>query len=212
MIFVYKPYKYVLRRSGKPSVNGRIKRQLYLRNIIWKGNDLFTKDLRICDIVQVTTYDRSENMNILFFLTPKSDVAFIYEDETLRQALEKMEFHKYAAVPIVSRQGRYVGTITEGDMLWGIKNQFNLNLREAEKIPVTAIRRKSDNQPVYADSKMEDLIDKALNQNFVPVLDDQKNFIGIVTRKDIIQYLCKVKEAKTTDRAGAAGRKIQKLG
>ena len=29
-------------------------------------------------------------MNILFFLTPKSDVAFIYEYESLRQALEKM--------------------------------------------------------------------------------------------------------------------------
>ena len=29
-------------------------------------------------------------MNILFFLTPKCEVAYIYEDETLRQALEKM--------------------------------------------------------------------------------------------------------------------------
>lgn len=133
-------------------------------------------------------------MNILFFLIPKSEVAFIYDDETLRQAIEKMEYHKYSAVPIINRQGRYIGTITEGDMLWGIKNQFNLNLREAEKIPVTAIKRRSDNKPVFADSNMEDLIDKALNQNFVPVLDDQKNFIGIITRKDIIQYLCKTKE------------------
>ena len=28
-------------------------------------------------------------MNILFFLTPKSEVAYINEDDTLRQALEK---------------------------------------------------------------------------------------------------------------------------
>jgi predicted transcriptional regulator len=35
---------------------------------------------------------------------------------------------------------------------------------------------------------MEGLIDKALMQNFVPVVDDQKNFIGIITRKDIIRY------------------------
>ena len=68
-------------------------------------------------------------MNILFFLTPKSDVAYISEDDTLRQALEKMEHHKYSAVPIVSRTGRYVGTLTEGDLLWGIKNQFNLDLK-----------------------------------------------------------------------------------
>ena len=127
-------------------------------------------------------------MNVLFFLTPKSEVAYIYDDETLRQALEKMEYHKYSAVPVISRQGQYVGTITEGDMLWGIKNQYNLSLRDAEKISVSTVRRRSDNRPVYVNASMEDLIDKALNQNFVPVVDDQKNFIGIITRKDIIRY------------------------
>ncbi|WP_077611650.1 CBS domain-containing protein [Clostridium sp. Marseille-P2415] len=127
-------------------------------------------------------------MNILFFLTPKNEVAYIYEDESLRQALEKMEYHKYSAVPVINRRGKYVGTITEGDMLWGIKNKFNLSLKEAEHVTAAAIDRRSDNRPVYADSNMEDLIDKALNQNFVPVVDDQKNFIGIITRKDIIRY------------------------
>lgn len=130
-------------------------------------------------------------MNILFFLTPKSEVAFIYEDETLRQALEKMEYHKYSAVPIISRKGRYIGTITEGDMLWGIKNKFNLSLKEAEHVPVTVVDRRLDNRPVSASSNMEDLIDKALNQNFVPVVDDQRNFIGIITRKDILKYFYK---------------------
>ena len=127
-------------------------------------------------------------MNILLFLTPKSDVAFIYDNESLRQALEKMEYHKFSAIPMINRQGKYIGTITEGDMLWGIKNQYNLSLREAENIPVTSIPRRLDNRPVSADAAMEDLIDKALNQNFVPVVDDQKNFIGIITRKDIIKY------------------------
>ena len=60
-------------------------------------------------------------MNILFFLTPKSEVAYISEEDTLRQALEKMEYHKYSAIPIISRTGRYIGTLTEGDLLWGIK-------------------------------------------------------------------------------------------
>lgn len=127
-------------------------------------------------------------MNILFFLTPKSDVAYIYDNESLRQVLEKMEYHKFSAIPMINRQGKYIGTITEGDMLWGIKNQYNLNLKEAESIPVTSITRRLDNRPVSAEADMEDLIDKALNQNFVPVVDDQKNFIGIITRKDIIKY------------------------
>ena len=127
-------------------------------------------------------------MNILFFLTPKSEVAYIHDDESLRQVLEKMEYHKYSAVPIISRQGSYVGTITEGDLLWYIKNQLDLNLQEARRILITNVPRRSDNTPVSIDSNMEDLLDKAMKQNFVPVLDDKKSFIGIVTRKDIMKY------------------------
>lgn len=127
-------------------------------------------------------------MNILFFLIPKSEVAYIHDDESLRQVLEKMEYHKYSAVPIISRQGTYVGTITEGDLLWYIKNQLDLNLQEARRILITNVPRRSDNTPVSIDSNMEDLLDKAMKQNFVPVLDDKKSFIGIVTRKDIMKY------------------------
>ena len=52
-------------------------------------------------------------MNILFFLTPKSDVAYIYDNYSLRQVLEKMEYHKYSCVPILNKEGKYVGSITE---------------------------------------------------------------------------------------------------
>lgn len=127
-------------------------------------------------------------MNILFFLTPKSDVAYIYSDETLRQALEKMEYHHYTALPILNRQGKYIGTLTEGDLLWEIKNNLNLSLKDAERILITEVERRRDNDPVTVNCNMEDLVEKAMNQNFVPVLDDQKSFIGIVTRKDIIQF------------------------
>lgn len=127
-------------------------------------------------------------MNVLRFLTPKSNVAYIYDDYTLRQALEKMEFHRYSAIPIINRAGEYVGTLTEGDLLWAIKNQYSLNIREAENFPITRVQRRMDNEPVTANTSMEDLISVALNQNFVPVIDDRGVFIGIVTRKEIMRY------------------------
>ena len=140
-------------------------------------------------------YKGSEfDMNIMFFLTPKSDVAYIYDDYSLRQTLEKMEFHRYAAIPIIDRRGHYVGTITEGDLLWNIKNEESLSLKIAEEIPIKKIKRRMDNVPVRVDSNMEDLITKATNQNFVPVIDDKNVFIGIITRKDINQYFCKDKK------------------
>lgn len=131
-------------------------------------------------------------MNILFFLTPKSEVAYVYDTDTLRQALEKMENHRYSAIPVIGRDdGRYIGTLTEGDLLWYIKDKGNLSLRRAEEISIMSIDRNRDNEPVDVDVNMEDLINKAMNQNFVPVIDDRKRFIGLITRKDLIQYLCK---------------------
>ena len=127
-------------------------------------------------------------MNLLFFLTPKGKVAYIYDDFTLRQTLEKMEYHRYSAVPILTREGKYVGTITEGDLLWAIKNRYSLNFKEAENAPILEIPRRMDNLPVSADTEIEDLIIKALNQNFVPVTDDRGIFIGLITRKDIMRY------------------------
>ncbi|EGG84859.1 hypothetical protein HMPREF9477_00586 [Lachnospiraceae bacterium 2_1_46FAA] len=127
-------------------------------------------------------------MNILFFLKPKSEIAFIHKEDTLRQAIEKMEYHKYSSIPMINIDGKYVGSITEGDLLWGIKNKYNLNLKEAELIPITEIDRRTDYQAVNINADIEDLVEKAMDQNFVPVVDDQGNFIGIITRKDIIGY------------------------
>ena len=117
-------------------------------------------------------------MNILFFLKPKSEVAFIYDYCTLRQVLETMEYHKYASIPMLNREGEYVGTITEGDLLWGIKSYQNMDLKRAENIFIQDFPRKADYEAVSADADMEDLLRKAMNQNFVPVVDDQKKFIG----------------------------------
>lgn len=138
-------------------------------------------------------------MNILFFLTPKSEVAYIHDDDSVRQALEKMEYHKYTAVPILTKQGQYVGTLTEGDLLWYIKNQLDLNLKEAKKIPVTSVPRRVNNDSVTASCKMEDLLDKAMQQNFVPVLDDGGHFIGIVKRKEIMKYFAGDMKKRQTD-------------
>lgn len=137
-------------------------------------------------------------MNILFFLKPKSETAFVYDYGTLRQVLETMEYHKYASIPMLNREGEYVGTITEGDLLWGIKRYANLNLKEAENIFIKDFPRKVDYVAVSIDSDMEDILQKAMNQNFVPVVDDQGKFIGIITRRSIIEY-CYEKLKKMTD-------------
>ena len=130
-------------------------------------------------------------MNILFFLTPKEDVAHVEAPDTMREVLEKMEHHGYTAIPLLGVEGKYIGTITEGDLLWFLKDRNFPDLKLLEDMPITSIERRRDNQAVKIDESMENLFDKVMNQNFVPVVDDKKVFIGIVTRKDVLAYLGK---------------------
>ena len=130
-------------------------------------------------------------MNILFFLLPKEDVAHVEETDTMRQVLEKMEHHGYTAIPLLGVEGKYIGTITEGDLLWFLKDRNFPDLKLLEDMPITSIERRRDNKAVKIDESMENLFDKVMNQNFVPVVDDKKVFIGIVTRKDVLAYLGK---------------------
>ena len=126
--------------------------------------------------------------NILFFLTPKAMCVHLQADDTLRQALTRMEAAHYAALPILNRKGEYCGTLTEGDALWAMKNRCQLDIHKAEQIRIMEIAHRKDNTPVKVDATMADLLERASKQNFIPVVDDKNTFIGIVTRRSIIKY------------------------
>ena len=129
--------------------------------------------------------------NILFFLTPKAMCSFVYDDSSVRQALERMESAGYAALPILSKRGEYRGTLTEGDLLWALKNLCYMDIRQAESRRIMEITRRKDYVPVRVTTDMKDLVERASTQNFVPVVDDKDAFIGIVTRGNIVKYCSK---------------------
>jgi CBS domain-containing protein len=127
-------------------------------------------------------------MNILFFLKPKSDLVYIYDHHTLRQALEKMKHHGYNAIPVIDRTGHYIGTLREGDMLWAVLENSAFDNRAREQHLVRDILKGRQMAPVNVNAAIEDLLLMAMTQNFIPVTDDRGLFIGIVTRRDIMQY------------------------
>lgn len=127
-------------------------------------------------------------MNILFFMQPKNDIAYIYDHYSLRQAIEKMKHYGYTAIPIIDDTGKYAGTLSEGDLLWAVLDQNDFDSPALEQLLVRDIMRSRQNAPVNVNAEIEDLLLTAMNQNYIPVTDDRGLFIGIVTRKDILQY------------------------
>lgn len=134
-------------------------------------------------------------MNVAFFLTPRQNVTCINAGSTVRQALETMKSRGYTAVPVITDDNIYIGTLSEGDFLWSIVRMQRgeaapkeVDIRDLEAIKITDILRKDRNPSVPVTASIEELLTRVMNQNFIPVTDDRGSLIGIVTRKTIIKY------------------------
>jgi len=136
-------------------------------------------------------------VNIAYLLTPKHRVAFLYDDNTMRQSLEKLRHHGHSAVPVINRRGQYMGTVSEGDFLWRLLPDEGApspcSVKDLERLHVRDILR--ENPSVRITASLGELLDSIVRQNFVPVVDDLNSFIGIVTRQDIIRHLAGEKAA-----------------
>ncbi|AIQ69674.1 MULTISPECIES: CBS domain-containing protein [Paenibacillus] len=127
-------------------------------------------------------------MEISAFLLPKDQVSYITSSITMLEALEQLEHHYYSAIPIINEEGKYVGTLSEGDLLWKFKNTAGLNFENMREVTVSEIQQHVHNESVEIHAQMEDMLTLAADQNFVPVVDDKGIFLGIIRRKDIIEY------------------------
>ncbi len=133
-------------------------------------------------------------MNVISLLMPKAKVAYLYEDFTVRQGLEKLRAHGYTAIPVLGKDGSYVGTVSEGDFLWNILDENDNSLRTREKLPLRRLIRPGFNPAVRIDVTMDELLNRAMQQSFIPVVDDRGAFVGIVTRQNIMRRLTIPKE------------------
>ena len=125
-------------------------------------------------------------MNILFFLSPKSEVTVVRSDMLVDEVIKLMRKSSYVSLPVIDKNGRYIGTLTQGDLLWYLYDSDDPH--KAALSQVKTVPRSRDNASVSASADMESLFNKMLQQNFAPVTDDRGLFIGIVTRRSIMKY------------------------
>ena len=136
-------------------------------------------------------------MNIFPYLTPKNNTYYIIDNISVRQAIEKFDFYKFSVVPVIDENGKYINSISEGDLLCFIKNNNPISLKDLEKIPLFEVPRYRTYECLSISSTFDEILNLSLNQNFIPIIDDRGMFIGIIKRKDIIKHLLELtKEQK----------------
>ena len=129
--------------------------------------------------------------SILGFMIPKSLVQYITVNSSVRQALEKMTFHRYTAIPVLDAEGKYVGTLRNDDLFHYFLKQGSFDKFLAEDIPVSEILNVSYSLALPHNTDMRELIESVKEHNFVPIVDDRGCFIGIILRREILNHLLK---------------------
>ncbi|TDF99452.1 CBS domain-containing protein [Paenibacillus piri] len=127
-------------------------------------------------------------MEISDFLFPKDKVAYIISTATMQEAMEMLEHNQYTAIPVIDEEEKYVGTLSEGDLFWKMKKTPGLSFQNLDTVKVHEIKRRIYNESVSINALLEDMLVLAADQNFVPVVDRNQIFIGIIRRKDIIEF------------------------
>lgn len=128
-------------------------------------------------------------MNIMKLIIPKSMTSFLEEDFTLRQGLEKMKYHGYTALPVLNREGEYVGTVSEGDFLRSMCDSGDFSRKGQEERSLSEIVKKDTLPPLCIDAGMAQIVIDLMDRNFSPVVDDRGKYVGIVTRRDVLRFL-----------------------
>ena len=135
-------------------------------------------------------------MNIIRFMIPKSAVEYIGTDSTVRQALEKMRYHRYVAIPVLDENGVYVGTLRNDDLFKYFLDSETFDAKAAERDSVMSILDLDYSKAIYHSASVNELIERVKEHNFVPVVDDRGCFIGLILRRDVLSFLLKFYEAE----------------
>lgn len=130
-------------------------------------------------------------MNIAGIMIPKVSTVFIHEEDTVRQGLECFMVHGYTAIPVLNEKEQYIGSVTEGDFLRHLLAVHTTEMKVQEQYQIGSIVHRDFCPALSIDAEFAQVVSAALNQNFVPIVDDRGILCGILTRRIIIAYLAK---------------------
>lgn len=131
-------------------------------------------------------------MNIAMLLSPKCNISFLINENSVRKGIENFKVHGYSSVPVINKDGTYYGIVSDKDFLSYIIKSKDYSLQNFEEVRIDEIIEEGLNPPVNINASLNELLVRISDWNFVPIVDSRNKFVGIITRKSVIKYLCDV--------------------
>lgn len=134
----------------------------------------------------------NQKVNIAQIMLPKVSTVYICENDTVRQGMEIFQRYRYTAIPVVSKDGKYLGSVSEGDFWRHMCRIGTTDKNAQEKYLIRDIYRPDFCEPLPIEADIQAVVDAALKQNFIPIIDGRGYLSGMVTRQILIRYLAKL--------------------
>lgn len=134
----------------------------------------------------------NHTINIAQIMLPKVSTVHISESDTVRQGMEVFQRYGYTAIPVVSKEGKYLGSVTEGDFWRHMCRIGTTDKKVQENYRIRDIYRPDFCEPLPIEADIQEVVKVALKQNFIPIIDGRGYLSGMVTRQILIRYLAKL--------------------
>ena len=119
------------------------------------------------------------------FLTPAENLAVLIDTHNADHAILLLSQMTYSRVPVVTDQKKFVGTISLTDIL---SYQMQHEIPDEEFMTTDIVHMvKKDDLTVGPDFTLTEVLHKLVDESFLPVVDRDNTFQGIITRKSILK-------------------------
>ena len=131
-------------------------------------NDLIIKD------------SKGDLQDIIAFRADKNQIIYVKPEDTLSTAFNRMNNSDISQLPILEEE-KLIGMITENDILHHCTNNKGFEKKVSDCMQENYVS-------LQINSSLDDLIELLKENNIAIILNDKK-FVGIITRIDLLAYL-----------------------
>jgi predicted transcriptional regulator len=119
---------------------------------------------------------------------PADQVAVVFDDNSLSHALLVLTQTRYSKIPVINHAGEFKGLVSLADVVAASfkTTEMDPEILKSKKVGEIVI---NDSIVLSSDWRLDSVCHALIDHAFVPIVDDNQKFIGIITRKEVMKAI-----------------------
>ena len=115
-------------------------------------------------------------------------VAILQEEHTLEHEMLVLTNVRYSLIPVLNKENKIVGLISLAMILQKITGVEQIHMNQLGKYKVREVMR-TEFPIIHQDTQVEEVLNELVDESFICIGNDENEFVGIVTRKELLKRI-----------------------